>query len=179
MGPDDRDPHVDDWFKPERRAQGREQRSPRRPGLPPPGERRVVSATIAAGAAALLLVVILVVVFTGGDDAPAEDPGAVVPPVTDTEETADPLGADDPPAATPQPFPTNEILRPGDEGERVVALQRALATLGHDPGEPDGVYGPATTEAVRSFQTAGGLPADGIAGPNTLNALNEALAEQG
>jgi len=71
------------------------------------------------------------------------------------------------------------VMRPGDEGEQVLELQQALVQLGYEPGEPDGNYGPATVEAVRSFQTAAGLPADGIAGPTTLSAINDALAAQG
>jgi peptidoglycan hydrolase-like protein with peptidoglycan-binding domain len=47
----------------------------------------------------------------------------------------------------------------------VAALQSAL-------GIPaDGIYGPQTRRAVRRFQRANGLTVDGIAGPQTLAAL--------
>jgi peptidoglycan hydrolase-like protein with peptidoglycan-binding domain len=50
-------------------------------------------------------------------------------------------------------------------GSSVSALQTAL-------GIPaDGVYGPQTRRAVRQFQAAHGLAVDGIAGPITLGAL--------
>jgi hypothetical protein len=50
-------------------------------------------------------------------------------------------------------------------GSSVVAVQTAL-------GIPaDGVYGPQTRRAVRRFQRAHGLTVDGIAGPQTLAAL--------
>jgi peptidoglycan hydrolase-like protein with peptidoglycan-binding domain len=51
------------------------------------------------------------------------------------------------------------------QGSGVVALQSAL-------GIPaDGIYGPQTRRAVRAFQRANGLVVDGIAGPQTLGAL--------
>lgn len=135
-----------------------------------------------AAAAALLLVLLLVLVLTRGGEEQAEDPGNLVAPTGEAAETAETAPSPQeatPPAPPMQPFSEQETFRPGDEGERVLSLQQALTTLGHDPGEPDGVYGPATEQAVRSFQEASGLPADGIAGPNTLRAINEALAERG
>jgi N-acetylmuramoyl-L-alanine amidase len=48
-----------------------------------------------------------------------------------------------------------------------------LASLGHEPGEP-GVYDARTEEAVRAFQQARGLRADGICGSETWSALVEA-----
>ena len=40
-------------------------------------------------------------------------------------------------------------------------LQRALSKLHYDPGPTDGVLGPKTRTAIRSFQAASGLPTDG------------------
>ena len=42
-----------------------------------------------------------------------------------------------------------------------VGAQRALAALGFDPGTADGVIGVNTRQAVRAWQKAKGLPADG------------------
>jgi hypothetical protein len=178
--PDDREPYVDDWFEEEDdHTQVRQQPLRRRPSLPPPGDRRIPGIALIGGAALLLLVVILVVAFTG-DEEPETDAGQPIPTITNDTETDEPAGTEPPPAGEPpQPLPTESIIRPGEEGEQVAALQQALITLGYEPGEPDGNYGPATVEAVQSFQTAAGLPADGIAGPTTLNAVNEALAAQG
>jgi peptidoglycan hydrolase-like protein with peptidoglycan-binding domain len=61
--------------------------------------------------------------------------------------------------------------------ERVKELQRHLTALGTEPGPVDGCYGPATTEAVKRFQQRHGLPMDGIADPDTLNALRKELAQ--
>ncbi len=71
------------------------------------------------------------------------------------------------------------MLKRGSEGPDVKDLQEALIELDFKPGEVDGVFGEATREAVRAFQRDNDLPADGIVGPATVEALNEALAEQG
>lgn len=62
-------------------------------------------------------------------------------------------------------------LKLGNEGEEVRSLQRRLKALGYYRGSVDGQYGTSTEEAVRLFQTAIGLTADGIAGTGTLNGL--------
>lgn len=50
-------------------------------------------------------------------------------------------------------------------------LQQRLRDLGVDPGPIDGKFGPRTAAAVRAFQQARGLAADGIVGPQTRGAL--------
>ncbi len=56
--------------------------------------------------------------------------------------------------------------------KKVKALQKALNTLGADPVlDVDGRYGPHTRQAVKAFQLAAGLNADGIAGPVTEAAI--------
>jgi putative chitinase len=58
------------------------------------------------------------------------------------------------------------------EDNKVKTLQRALDHLGAKPQlVVDGRYGPATRRAVKAFQKAAGLTADGIAGPVTEAAL--------
>ena len=51
-------------------------------------------------------------------------------------------------------------------------LQTKLKSLGYNTGNADGVYGSQTTAAVKKFQAANGLTADGIAGYRTLNKLS-------
>ncbi len=58
------------------------------------------------------------------------------------------------------------VLMSGSEGRQVQLLQEALGGV-----KVDGVYGPETEAAVRSFQEAKGLAVDGIAGPQTTAAL--------
>ena len=69
-------------------------------------------------------------------------------------------------AGTAQAAPvTDSILKRGDSGSRVAALQRAL-------GVPaDGEFGPATHKAVRAYQRANGLGVDGVVGALTAAKL--------
>ncbi len=68
-------------------------------------------------------------------------------------------------------FPSYNTLAEGATGPQVAALQHLLTANGHDAGATDGDFGPATAEAVRSFQTARGLTADGVVGSRTWTAL--------
>jgi len=62
-------------------------------------------------------------------------------------------------------------LRRGDRGNWVYILQASLHVNGFFPGPLDGSFDPAADAAVRNFQRARGLVADGIAGPATFTAL--------
>jgi peptidoglycan hydrolase-like protein with peptidoglycan-binding domain len=53
----------------------------------------------------------------------------------------------------------------------VRGLQRRLARAGYSPGPIDGIFGPATEHAVRRYQAAHGLRANGVAGPRTIARL--------
>jgi peptidoglycan hydrolase-like protein with peptidoglycan-binding domain len=63
------------------------------------------------------------------------------------------------------------ILRRGDEGGQVLALQQRLAELGYRPGDQDGHYGGQTASAVMAFQKHEGLQRDGVAGGQVLTQL--------
>ncbi|MDO5327572.1 MAG: peptidoglycan-binding protein [Clostridia bacterium] len=56
-------------------------------------------------------------------------------------------------------------------------LQQKLKTLGFYKGSVDGAFGSGTTDAVKAFQRANGLSADGVAGGGTLNRLFSASAK--
>lgn len=53
----------------------------------------------------------------------------------------------------------------------VRAAQTMLNKLGFDAGPADGLMGPRTRDAIKSFQTANGLIPTGIATPDLLNSL--------
>ena len=64
-------------------------------------------------------------------------------------------------------YPT---LRNGSNGNFVYLLQYILTQNGYNISV-DGSFGPNTLNAVTSFQTANGLTADGLVGPNTWRTL--------
>jgi peptidoglycan hydrolase-like protein with peptidoglycan-binding domain len=63
-------------------------------------------------------------------------------------------------------------IRRGDTGAYVQELQQKLISLGYLSGLVDGVFGAATASALRQFQSANGLSADGVAGANTWAVLD-------
>lgn len=69
-------------------------------------------------------------------------------------------------AGTAQAAPvTDSVLKRGDSGSRVAALQRALGITA------DGEFGNATHKAVRAFQRSHGLAIDGVVGSLTASKL--------
>ena len=62
------------------------------------------------------------------------------------------------------------VLKKGADGKAVRRLQKALAAAGHACAV-DGDFGTGTQKAVKAFQAAHGLPADGVVGAATWAAL--------
>jgi len=76
------------------------------------------------------------------------------------------------PASAPAPASSGTPTRKsGAKGEAVKKLQTLLGQAGFACGV-DGSFGPKTLEAVKAFQKARGLAADGVVGPKTWQALN-------
>jgi peptidoglycan LD-endopeptidase CwlK len=71
----------------------------------------------------------------------------------------------------PQTKAASPNVREGAEGNITYILQAALYLEGHDPHGMDGIFGSGTEIAVKAFQRANGLSADGIAGENTFAKL--------
>lgn len=61
--------------------------------------------------------------------------------------------------------------RQGSSGQVVTTIQTKLKRWGYYDGAVDGIYGSATTAAVKKFQSTNGLTADGVCGNATLKAL--------
>lgn len=57
------------------------------------------------------------------------------------------------------------------------AIQQELADVGCYPGEVDGIIGAKTDAAILEFQKYAGITADGELGPQTEEALKEAVAK--
>lgn len=78
----------------------------------------------------------------------------------------------------------DRTMEAGDEGDDVAALQEMLVGLGYNLGKTgagkngiDGDFGAKTEAAVKDFQQAHGLDADGIVDQETFEALRAAMAE--
>jgi peptidoglycan hydrolase-like protein with peptidoglycan-binding domain len=70
----------------------------------------------------------------------------------------------------------NMTISQGDSSAYTVAIQAMLLILGYNDGgqlKVDGSFGPITAAAVKQFQSANGLTADGIVGPNTWYAFQQ------
>jgi putative chitinase len=72
--------------------------------------------------------------------------------------------------AAPDAAAAKPVLRRGDKSGSVTLLQTKLNAAGYKVGT-DGDFGPGTDAAVKQFQAAKGLTADGIVGPTTWAAL--------
>ena len=75
-------------------------------------------------------------------------------------------------SGNPYPAPEGILLRHGSTGPYVKWLQYELNQQGFSL-KIDGIFGPATENAVRQVQNANMLVCDGIVGPKTISALIE------
>jgi len=191
-GREERDPGYDDWFdEPEpltetaSNARGVYDDAdevwvlPEDEGAHPHGRREIVIAgriltarQLAIIAASLLALFFAVLAAAGVFSSKAAAPPVTTPtaPVTVTVSTSTPT------VTAPTTEAPAQTLSPGATGSQVKLLQRALAALGFSPGKPDGDYGPSTQTAVERFQAAHSLAQDGVVGPQTLAALQQALS---
>ncbi|KLU58936.1 murein DD-endopeptidase MepS/murein LD-carboxypeptidase precursor [Peptococcaceae bacterium CEB3] len=68
------------------------------------------------------------------------------------------------------------LMEMGSRGTDVRVLQTELSHLGYAVGPLDGIFGPKTLAAVKSFQRNDHLRADGMAGPLTQSTLDKLQA---
>ena len=120
---------------------------------------------------------------TSAPPATTSAPTTTAPSDTSPSETATPTPTD---TATPTPTdtatPTNTptptartMLRLGDRGTDVLAVQKKLSANGYWLGKPDGVFGGLTLQAVYAVQKAAGIGRDGVVGPKTLAAIDKGV----
>jgi hypothetical protein len=158
--------HDDDWLG----GRGQPGRGPRRGA--PGGLSNPRLAIAAVVALVVLLVIGLAVAGVFGSSTPRR---AATTVLTTHARTTTAATTATPPPSSVTAAPSGP-LKLGDSGAQVKVLQRALASLGYSPGAIDGNYGPSTQQAVARFQAAAKLTPDGILGPQTLQALKNALA---
>ncbi|WP_327708152.1 amidase [Streptomyces sp. NBC_00464] len=75
------------------------------------------------------------------------------------------------PGADGLSFTAYATQQSGSTGAQVKAVQTLLNAQGYPAGEADSSFGTATQSAVKAFQTARGLEADGVVGSKTWTAL--------
>lgn len=95
----------------------------------------------------------------------------VEPEVEDVEEEDEPEGTVIAPTST-------QILRKGLKSGKVQKLQTYLQSWDENL-TADGVFGRVTKAVVTQFQEAVGIEADGVAGPETWQALFDYISSKG
>lgn len=78
-----------------------------------------------------------------------------------------------------RPLLGRRIMRRGNHGWDVAAVQFMLRRRGFDPGGVDGGFGRGTLSAVKRFQAARGLQVDGRVGKQTLRRLRRSRISRG
>jgi len=74
---------------------------------------------------------------------------------------------------------TNKVESETTNTATIKSLQISLISLGYLLGDPDGILGSGTTQAIMNFQKDNpGLKIDGIPGPNTYDAINKAVSNK-
>ena len=79
-------------------------------------------------------------------------------------------------ASIVHPWPRDEVALTRDE---LTAFQYNLKKLGFDPGDADGVFGRKARAALRSYQKAHGLAADGFATQDLLVRMEREIVARG
>ena len=162
--------------------------------------RKGYTLLFALGGALLLVLCVLIFTNPGNNNAsnftpytPPEDAVAMTPPpaqdfggwVGGQQENEPPEDHTPAPEYTPTPTPVpptpeptrSTALRNGDEGTDVAYVQQRLRALGYLSGSADGIFGNNTERAVKEFQMANGLTADGVVGNRTMAMLDSSSAK--
>ncbi|WP_292018980.1 L,D-transpeptidase family protein [Maritimibacter sp. UBA3975] len=69
-------------------------------------------------------------------------------------------------------------LKPGDQGQAVIDLRNRLVAMGYMDRSATQAYDENIQRAVQNFQTNHGLTADGVAGGDTISAINAPVEDR-
>lgn len=75
-------------------------------------------------------------------------------------------------------IPSNRLMRPGFQGENVLAVRSRLTALGYGELGNSPIYDDALVQVVETFQTDQRLKPDGVLGPATIGALNASATDR-
>lgn len=87
------------------------------------------------------------------------------------------IKADYPKVAYQAMISTNKTYKENDVSKEVARLQNFLTALDYDPGRTDGYYSTETKAAVQKFQREHHLDPSGTADKQTINSIQEAIAQ--
>ena len=144
---------------------------------------RVQTALIIAVAAVVIICVPLILFTVSATNsesaAPQENDPILIAPATavpgeSTTVEEDPTEVQDPEAQTPDA----KTYQRDDEDPEIARIQQRLMDLGYmAKSEPTELFGPATEESVKLFQTMNDITSNGICDAETQNALFSEQAE--
>lgn len=117
-------------------------------------------------------VVFLTPIPEGVTPTPTQPPLVVITPASVNTNASGNSNTSSNPSATPEP----KSMQLGFTGLDVRLVQKRLQELGYYTGSIDGDFGLSTDKAVKAFQKANGLTADGKIGPKTKEILDSSKA---
>ena len=133
-------------------------------------------------ALAVILTTAFICFSTGNHALSEEIQEFEIPAVIDTPLDPAPDDPDMTSVANTEAKPSTERLEDNaayleEDSEILLSAQRNLITLGYLKGIADGIYGPMTEAALRSFQDASGLSSTGHLDPETLSLLDQLVID--
>ena len=105
---------------------------------------------------------------------PKEANAATISGVTVVEKTIGDEAAADEAKPAPSISPIRILVTRRTGRERMLDVQQVLFELGYEPGDIDGYVGSDTTKAIKNFQSALGMAANGVVSDELIEALYRA-----
>ena len=121
----------------------------------------------------LAVLAIVLAACSGGEGEAGTTTSTTEPPAPTT--TTRPPATTQPPAATTTTIATTTTRSGPVATATTTVVQIQLTALGYYEGDTDGVAGPITVAAIEAFQEDAGITVDGEYGPETAEALADAV----